>query len=1262
MNLRHRMLAGATFVALLLAILLPAHVAVAQATSSVRGTVADQQGGVLPNANVTLTSKDTNQVRSMKTTQAGVFSFDLIPPGHYTLSIEAQGFKKLDVEVEALIARPSDVGALKLQVGASNESITVSAENQAVQVNTQDSSLGANFVSEQITQLPVEARNVLSLLTLQAGVTSTGEVAGARSDQSSITLDGVNINDARTNSINGTGAAGVGGPVLRLNAEAVEEFRVNTMTSGANSGRSAGAQINVVTKSGSNQFRGSLFEFHRNTIFTANDWFSNHAVPQVPRRTLLRNTYGGAIGGPIKKDKLFFFYSYEGRRDASSSPISPRTVPTATLGQGIIRFNASNGTVGQLTAADLAQIFPDTNGINPAALAALKKGAAYGVNSTGVGDGLNTGGFIFNAPARVQLNSHVSRIDYNLTQNQTLYVRANVIYDHDGSASQQYFPDTKAPILWSHPWGIAAAHTWTIRNNLISNFKYGLTRQSYSQQGDTDTNYNYLRLVFVQTNGTRTISRNVPVHNLVEDLSWVKGSHTFQFGGAAFLVNSGSVNFGSAFDTAYANPSGYKTNMIYSSVNNYLQQKYGYTITGGSKSSVENAVTALMGRYNNYTANFTFDNTGKLLPAGTAKVRNFKTQGFEEYFQDTWKLSSSLTLTGGLRYSLWRPVWETHGYEAQPSITLTDIFNRRVAGMLAGKPYTDLITVNKSGQVNGGPPMYQMDKTVFLPKVAVAWQPKSENRFLSKLLGSSGQSVIRGGFAIMNDYFGQQIATFFDDRNTLGFASAQVIPVNTFNLGCGQYVVNGFYGGDATKCTSAPGPLFTAFGQDVRTLPKITPQTSLTFPQQKAVSAYPTAIESSLDAALVTPKNYAWSLTYEREMPKGGLLQVSYIARLGRHLLAQRDIAQPGNLVDPKSGMDFDTAATILEKARQANVPLSAIGTIPYFENLFPGDASSGCNATCAWYKDALVNTNDWTTTQLDFEADSIVGPHAFYQPQYGALVAWSTIGNSTYHGLAVSYRERLKDVTFDINYTYSHSLDDASGVQTGASYTGSSLLLNGFRQRDNYTSSDFDQRHVVNFSSVIQMPWGRGKRFLSDLHGVGEAILGGWQLSNIFRYNTGIPLGVPYDAQTWATNWEVQSYVTPDPSKVPVNGCSTRLVATPKFFGNCLATAFAGFRNAYPGETGGRNWLRAPHYINMDMGLGKTWKMPWKEGHELQFRWETFNLTNTQEFKDPNYSRAGWGIAANSGGPPAITPEFSNWTTIQGSPRVMQFGLRYSF
>jgi hypothetical protein len=738
------------------------------------------------------------------------------------------------------------------------------------------------------------------------------------------------------------------------------------------------------------------------------------------------------------------------------------------------------------------------------------------------------------------------------------------------------------------------------------------------------------------------------------------------------LVNNSSVNFSNSFDTATTNPSGYKTLLLINSINQYLTETRGYTVDASSGSSVENAVTALLGRFTQYTANFLYAHDGSPLKPAAPTSRDFATQGYEGYFQDVWKLHPNLTITAGLRYSLWRPVYETHGFEVQPTIPLGQIFQNRVNAMNNGQAYNQDIIMNLSGPANGGKPLYNWDKTVFLPHFGVAWSPRTGDGFWSKLLGKSGTSVIRGGFAMLPDYYGEAIATFFDTRNSLGFASSTTIPVNTYNVGCGHYVV---VGNGLTSCTSNPGPLFTSFTQDVRSLPGIATPSNLTFPLQKSDQKFPTRIESSLDSQLTTPKNYKVSLTYERQVGQGGVLQLSYLGAFSRDLLAQRDIATPADLKDPKSGMDFYTAATILEKARQAGVPISQVGTpggaipaIAYFENLFPtaGLNSAFCSSTSpcvsstqAIYTDAVGNTNDWTTTMLDIDRLSTLGSHAFFQPQFGALATWGTYAYSNYHGLAASYRQRLRDLILDVNYTYSHSLDNASGLQAAGSYSNSALILNPFRPQDNYTASDFDMRHIVTISSVWQLPFGNGKAFDGDAHGFVQQVIGGWQLSNIFRYNTGIPLGAPYDSAQWSTNWEVQSYTTAT-KPIPISGCSTRLVATPQFFGSCETQAFQSLRSSYPGETGLRNYFRLPQYINLDLGLGKSWKMPYSEQHELQFRWEVFNVTNTQEFLGLDFSRTGFGLPANGTKPPV---NFSNWTSVNpNSNRVMQFGLRYSF
>lgn len=1229
-------------------------------TSAIHGTVVDPQNSVIPNATVVLTNSGNNSVRTATTGPTGSFSFDLVSPGNYRLEVHATGFQNVILNsVQALVDRPTELH-LKMSLGVASQTVTVEASAAEVQVNTEDSSLGNDFVNKQITQLPLEARNVVDLLSLQPGVTRDGYVSGARSDQSNVTLDGVNINDAQTNSI--------GSPVLRLNDDAIEEFRVNTVTSSSAAARSSGAQISLVTRSGTNSWHADAYDYNRNTVFTANDWFNNKNG--LPRPALIRNTFGGSVGGPIIHNKFFFFVSYEGRRDRSQAAVSAVTVPLPSLAQGIVKFIDSNGAQEQLTSAELAQIFPDLGGMNPDSLTGLAQGAAYTANSNSVGDGLNTSGFVFNAPTPVNENSTTVKLDYNLRPSQSLSIRANYIDDHSVSAPR--LPGQTAPTAWSHPEGIAVRYTWT-HGNLVSNFTYGDTREAITSGGDTNADATYFRLVYQPLALSYDNSRVTPVQNFVEDLSLVHGRHTLQFGGEVTLVNNGVIQFNKAYSTATTNPSGYKTNLISNAINQYLTENRGYTESSGSRSNVENAVTALIGRYNNYSANFLYNVDGSILAAGAPAVRHFATQGYEGYIQDNWKVKQNLNLTFGLRYNLWRPPYETNGFEVQPTIPLGQIFQNRVNSMNSGTNDTTPVILNKSGPVNGGKPLYNWDKTNFLPRVGFAWSPKGGN-FISKLLrAGSNNSVIRGGFAMVPDYFGESVATFFDQHNTLGFSASTSIPVNTFNVGCGHYVM---VGNGLATCTSNPGPLFTSFTQPVRSLPLVPAPSPLVFPLQLPEVSFPTQIQEGLDSGLTTPKNYVVSLTYEREVGKNGKFQVSYVGRFARNLLAQRDAATPIDLKDPASGQTMYQAGTILEKARQAGVPLAQVGVSggtvapqPFFEHFFPlANVQSICptptctTATQAWYSDALGNTNDWTTTELDFENLSTLGAHAFYQGQYGALVAWSTVAYSNYHSLQASYQERLHDLILDFNYTYSHSMDDASGLQAAGSYSNSALILNPFQPQDNYTSSDFDLRHVITVDSVWQLPVGKGKRFASDAGGFLDALIGGWQLSNIFRWNSGLPLGVPYDAAQWATNWEVQSYTTADPKAVPVNGCSSRSgTATPKFFGNCLNSAFVGFRSSYPGDTGSRNYLRLPHYIDLDAGLGKTWTMPYNDNHTLQFRWEVFNVSNTQEFAGLDFSRTGWGIPGAINTLPAVN--FSNWTSVvPNSNRVMQFGLRYAF
>jgi hypothetical protein len=1233
--------------------------------STIRGTITDPSGAVVPGATVTITNMQTNLSRTQTTRSNGSYSFELIPPGEYKVEIEAKGFTKSVVpRVQALVGSVAEVSQA-LQVGEVKTSVVVEASREAVQVNTQDATLGNNIENRQILDLPMEARNVLSLLTLQPGVTRDGYVAGARSDQSNITLDGVDINEAQSNDI--------GAPVLRMNAEALQEFRVNTVNANANEGRSSAAQINLVTKSGTNNWHGALFEFYRGTLFEANDWFNNKAHVPVP--PLVRNTFGGSLGGPIKKDKLFFFYSYEGRRDATATPVT-RVVPLASLGQGIIKYSycanasCSSSATSSLNLAQNQAAYSVT-GINSAALSALAAAAAkYPVNDTSVGDGLNTGGFRFNAPTPVKLNSHFARFDYVATHNQNIFVRLNAIEDHSSSAN--WLPGTASPTTWSHPSGLAVGHTWSIGNNVVNNVRYGYTRQAFSNTGDSTGNDISFRFVFQPTGQTHNLSRVTPVHNITDDVSWVHGKHIFQFGGNMRAVSNARETFANAFDNAITNPSFYlgAGDHVSTTFQNYLTANSlpGGTngLDGGGITAVQNAATAIIGRFSQYTANFTFGKDGSLLAAGSPSKRNFATQAYEMYFQDAWKLRPHLTVTAGLRYSLERPVYETQGFEVTPLVPLSTYFSDRLAAAALGNNFSDPIVVDRSGPVNGGRPMYNWDKNNFQPRIAVAWSPSFEHGLLRALFGSNNQSVLRGGFSITNDYYGEALAVDWDLNNTLGFTSNFTTPANTYDT-----------------VGSNLAPLFTGFNQAVRTLPNVVVPGSLQFPLSQPLDQGE-RIETSVDSNLQAPTEYVWNLTFERQIGRGTKLSFSYIGRTAHHLLARRDVAAFNDVVDPKSGVDWYTAGTMLEKQRQLGTATTAIAPIPFFENLFPANFAailntdiSGCfnpawSATQAFYAMqsrtpsnpcAIFAGNDWTDAQAlaDQELAANGFPTRFMQPQYGALSAWSTIGNSYYNALTVSVRQRLRSLTLDVNYTFSHSLDDASGLQTAGGY-GSAFIVNPIRQSTWYGNSDFDIRHQVNGTAVWQMPFGKGQTFLNSPGRAVQALVGGWQMSGIYRFNTGLPLSdMPFDDARWATNWNVQANVTPTG---PVTECFDRS-NTPKVFGQgCdLKAIYQSFRNAFPGEAGPRNYLRQPAFMNVDMGLTKSFDMPWNENHKLQLRWEVFNVANFQPFGAIDNSRSGFGVARDPKHRNLTPPtNWANFTAIQGSPRVMQVALRYAF
>jgi hypothetical protein len=1239
-------------------------------TSTVRGTVLDQQGNAVPGVTVTLVNPEKNIGRSQTTDGRGSYVFSAVPPGKYRIEAEATGFKKGTVnDVSAQVDTSVDIN-ISLEAGNISETVNISASTEAP-LNTTDATIGNTFEERRIEELPLNARNVVGLLSLQPGVTQHGEVNGARRDQSNILIDGIDANEQQsgldivsqnTNDLNDVGLdpnalQQAFASVLRVTPESVQEFRVITSVPSATLGRSSGGQVSLVTKSGTNKFHGSLYEFHRNTVTTSNDFFNNAAGRyvagdqavidglaaagdlRVPRPKLLRNIFGGSIGGPVLKDKFFFFYTYEGRRDAAERSVL-RTVPTATLRNGIVRYQNAAGGITTLTAADIANLYPATRGVNPAGLELLR--TAPLPNDFSIGDRLNTAGFRFNAATPVELSTHIARLDYTLTDRQTIFARGNYQQDNYGLGPQ--FPTTPAPALWAHPLGFVVGDTWAINNSLVNNFRVGLTRQAFSVQGDSTNTSVDFRFVYTPFLYSRTLSRTTPVWNITDDAAWIKGAHSMQFGTNMRFIRNNRSSLAASFDEVSTNPS------FYENSGDVLLEPLPDVVNAFDTKS---AIAAVLGRFSDYSVNAIFDKSGQVLPAGSASVRSFATEEYEFYGQDSWKIRPNLTLTYGLRWGVSTPVYERNGFEVKPTISVSDLFERRQEGAFNGTPVNDLITVDLSGKANGKPGLYDTDWNNFAPQVSVAWSPDFGDNFFGRAIGRNGRSVIRGGFRMVYDRIGSQLAVSFDLNNALGFSSSTEIASNTFNV------------------TDRLAPPFTSLNQDVRALPIIGAPQPLQFPLTFPADGQ-TRIEQSIDDRLKTPVQYTWNISYGRELPKGLSFELSYVGRAGRQLLLSRDVMQFNNLRDPRSGQDWYTAAAALAGFRDQNLTLSNVPGIPYFENLFPtlgndffGDPS--LSATQAAYflvaKDGF-NITDWTLMQFILDdASTVVGPNAFIHPQLATLGVFSTVGSADYHGASISLRERFSnDLIVDFNYTLSKSIDDSSALE--ANTVLGNLIRQPFNLKAQRAVSDFDARHSINANWLIELPFGRGKAFLRDLPTVPNAILGGWRLTGIFRYHSGLPAGQPFDVGRWATNWQITSRGV---RLQPVNSDNNDNVdGSPNIFSN-PDVAYRSFRNALAGEAGDRNILRIPSYINVDLGLTKEFKMWYSETQRLQFRWEVFNVTNTQRH----------GVIANfslnqdpfdPNNPEGRSEDFGRYIGSQlpvgeSRPgRIMQFALRYVF
>src|SRR2546425_3763256 len=528
-------------------------------TTSLRGTILDKSGAAIVGAKVTLSNSQQGCERTVLSGESGAYEFPGLAPGAYSLRVEKEDFQKYELSNVQLLVNTPATQTVTLQLGLSTQTVEVSASAEAL--NTTDASLGTAFNENQIRQLPLEGRSVPELLTLQAGVvytgnrsdinrdvdTRSGAVNGARSDQSNLTLDGVDVNDQ----VNGNAFTSV----LPVSVDSVQEFRVTTSSYNADQGRSSGAQVTLVTKSGTNNLHGSLYEYNRNTLTSANDYFVKSAElqngePNVPLK-LLRNIFGGSVGGPILKDRLFFFLNYEGSRQREEVSVL-RIVPSDNLRQGMIRYvcdtsdpncSTSNpnvnvvndptlGPVATLTPTQIQGMDPLGLGNNPVMLTYFNSFPEP--NDPAQGDKLNFVGYRFRGPAPTNNNWYIARADFKITRSGSHSLFWRGALRNDAHSTDPYFPgSTPLHTFTNFSKGFSVGYTALLSPTLINNFHWGFTRQSFGDIGNNDTQpFIYFRGLNDDegaNNSELAVTRSrvfqTPVQNFVDDLSWTKGKH-----------------------------------------------------------------------------------------------------------------------------------------------------------------------------------------------------------------------------------------------------------------------------------------------------------------------------------------------------------------------------------------------------------------------------------------------------------------------------------------------------------------------------------------------------------------------------------------------------------------------------------------------------------------------------------------------------------------------------------------------------------------
>jgi len=1160
--------------------LLPS-LAMAQGTTSrLTGTVRDPSGAPVAGARVTLTNEGTNVSLTTQTTENGVYVFDSVQVGVYTVTVEANGFKRLALKGNPVnVGQPTTVNAT-LEVGGAQEVIEVTGAAERIQTSS-SGNLG-NLVEQQtIVALPIvgaRGRNPLDFINFQPGVVvgaNTGggvHVHGARDRAVNFTLDGIDTNE--------TSAGGANFSPTRVNPDALAEFRVITSNPSAENGRSSGAQVNMITRSGTNEFHGTAFWFYQTPGFNANEYANN--LNGIVKRQFVQHIAGGSLGGPIVRNRLFFFTNFQALRASEGRPVT-RIVYTQTARQGIFRYviggrNLPFGATGASVDANgnpvpginigtynIGMMDPQGLGLDPTIRRIIDLTPLP--NNFAVGDGLNTAGFSFNARGREQQEDYTTKVDYVISDRQTVFAR--VSWGRQDSlgdfvnAGPAAFPNTPRLVdTRRRPRNVAINHRWSPTSNLTNEFVVGLNRFTFSFDNPDP---NFANNPPVTLNDVTTPTSNLaPVINrralttfqFVDNMTYVYGAHTIKAGfnlrfgrhidrrtSVAGLNTQPSVNFSTAINTvsvaAFGIPGNINTAfdlpLLQRTINNLL----------GRVGRIAQAFVSIGDRYG---------------PPGTIFTADARYPEYDFYIQDTWRLRPNLTIDYGLRWEL-RPAFREPRRLAVP--------DQRLA---FGAPPT-----NTARWVKGNKP-FPDDMNNLGPSVGVAWDPFGD-----------GKTSVRVNYRLAYD----RLNTFLASSFLLPTVPGETIGVinDTFGQGGGR----------------------------LRNLPTLSPPAGISPDALRQPPAFSANSITVFDPNYRTPKVHQWALSIQRDLGWNLVLEANYIGRHGNGLLSgynanQVKIFENGfleafNTMRPcaVSGTFTPACNSPLINQLLAN-PNGSQLTINNFRGSLTTNNVAGLAVSLAQQIGANLPARGFS-------------PFFFFDfPQYtGGLFVVDSYDFSNYHAAELQLSRRFRDgLSFQFSYTLAKSLDTRSFDPTftvaasGAVQSASSTPFDLRNRRINYARSDFDRTHSFQGNFVWELPFGRGRQYANNLNPVVDQIIGGWMAAGVVRWTSGRPFTVFSGSNTLSN--AVQSFAD-------CNGCSRSLGSLRQEAGTTFfftADERARFSIPAPGTLGntGRNFFTGPGFFQLDLTVAKSFRIV--EGVNLQYRLEMQNATNTPSFAFP--------------------------------------------